>query len=360
MLSNLQDQRPLLKEFCLPDSGHPPGYIYGWVSNDDRKLYVALDVTSDNTMDGDKDYAKVNIKTDDGVKVFKISVSEMDWGIASFVYTDKAIYQHKAYEFVIPLSEIGINDNNLVKDIPIAFTAYGTMSSPLQFNPLTSGVIEDAGFETITIVRSNANEIPYPGNVTVGYSTIDDSAIAGQDYQAVSGTFEFTLGVTSTSFQIPIMNDLLYEEGEGIGLRLFIVGSEYNYSVSNGYLAIRDEPGQFEFSNPMYSVAEAAGTAEITVNYTGDYRCPELLPTLLSDEEPQVIAGINYETSDVSATAPSDYTAVSDVLEFLMGENTKTFTVTINEDSTDEIDETVKLSLFNMDTKVGNHFNLMK
>jgi hypothetical protein len=54
---------PIFKEYSLTGSGHPSGYTYGWVGNDDRNLYVKIDFTPDNTMDGDKDYAKVYVKT---------------------------------------------------------------------------------------------------------------------------------------------------------------------------------------------------------------------------------------------------------------------------------------------------------
>jgi hypothetical protein len=64
---------PIFKEYSLTGSGHPSGYTYGWVSNDDKNLYVKIDFTPDNTMDGDKDYAKVYVKTEKGLKCLKKS-----------------------------------------------------------------------------------------------------------------------------------------------------------------------------------------------------------------------------------------------------------------------------------------------
>ncbi|MCX7711692.1 MAG: putative Ig domain-containing protein [Clostridia bacterium] len=119
---------PFFKELCQPSTGHPDGYIYGWVLNDLENLYVAMDVTPDNTMDGDEDYAKVYIKTSSGIKEFKITVSENTWGSPGFLYNNRVAYQHKVYEFKIPLSEIGISNASLGEKIEIAFSAYGTMA----------------------------------------------------------------------------------------------------------------------------------------------------------------------------------------------------------------------------------------
>ncbi len=122
-------QKPFYQEYVRPGSGHPPGYIYGWVMNDDQNLYVAQEFTPDNTMDGDKDYAKVYVKTDTGLKEFKVSVPETRWGKSSFIYTGKVAYQHKFYEFVIPLKELGIKPGNQDKDLSLAFAGYGTMAA---------------------------------------------------------------------------------------------------------------------------------------------------------------------------------------------------------------------------------------
>lgn len=120
--------QPFLKEYCVPSSGHPEGFMYFWVMNDDDNLYVAMDVTPDNTMDGDADYAKVYVKTPGGLKEFKVSVPETQWGTPGFIYTDRAAYQHKVYEFSIPLEQIGIDDVHNADEISLAFSIYGTAS----------------------------------------------------------------------------------------------------------------------------------------------------------------------------------------------------------------------------------------
>ena len=94
--------------------------------NDDENLYVAIDFTGDNTIDGDKDYAKVYVNTGNEVREFKVSVPEQKWGVAGFTYTKNVHYQHKVYEFKIPLSEIVSGDIKKQDALLLAFSAYGT------------------------------------------------------------------------------------------------------------------------------------------------------------------------------------------------------------------------------------------
>jgi len=127
---NKGTEKEIFQEYSVTGSGHPSGYTYGWARNDDKNLYVKMDFTPDDTMDGDKDYAKVYVKTEKGIKEFKVSVPETRWGNASFIYTDKVAYQHKVYDFAIPLKEIGITDANKADELTLAFAAYGTASPP--------------------------------------------------------------------------------------------------------------------------------------------------------------------------------------------------------------------------------------
>jgi len=150
-------ETPFFKEYSLSGSGHPSGYTYGWVRNDDTNLYVRIDFTPDNTMDGDKDYAKVYVKTERGIREFKVSVPETKWGEVSFVYTDKVTYQHKVYDFAIPLKEIGINDAKEADKVNLAFAAYGTATpaTPLLNSTYTTAVpIIDGNYYSV------ANEWP--------------------------------------------------------------------------------------------------------------------------------------------------------------------------------------------------------
>jgi len=125
-LDEIGRRQPLFEVLSPTGSGHPTGYTYGWVSNDGRNLYVTIDFTPDNTADGDKDYAKVYARGNGQVREFKVSVPERRWGQPHFVYTDKAVYQHKVYDFAIPLSELPAAAGG---SLDLCVAAYGTASA---------------------------------------------------------------------------------------------------------------------------------------------------------------------------------------------------------------------------------------
>jgi YD repeat-containing protein len=118
--------KPFVSQNLNSGSGHPSAFLYSYVTNDQKNLYVDIDFTGDNTMDGDKDYTKVFVRTGAGVKEFKVSEMETKWGKPSFTYTDKVSYEHKLYKFRIPLREIGVSNVRQEEPLRLAFAAYGT------------------------------------------------------------------------------------------------------------------------------------------------------------------------------------------------------------------------------------------
>ncbi|HEX8890651.1 MAG TPA: Calx-beta domain-containing protein, partial [Pyrinomonadaceae bacterium] len=91
--------------------------------------------------------------------------------------------------------------------------------------------------------------------------------------------------------------------------------------------------GVLAFSSATYSVSESGGSITITVNRIGGS---------------SGTTKVDYATSNGTATAGADYTAASGTLTFGNGEITKTFNVPILEDSLNEANETVNLTLSNV------------
>ena len=85
-----------------------------------------------------------------------------------------------------------------------------------------------------------------------------------------------------------------------------------------------------QFDSSDYSVTEDCTTITITVNRVGDT---------------STAAGVNYFTSDITASARQDYITAAGTLEFAPGEVSRTFAVLINEDSYVEGNETFSVNL---------------
>jgi Calx-beta domain len=107
-------------------------------------------------------------------------------------------------------------------------------------------------------------------------------------------------------------------------------GSTSEFSSCFG---VNATPARIQFSAGSYSVSESAGTATILVNRIGDS---------------SGAVSVQYATSDGTAAAGTDYTARTGTLTFTSGMTTQSFTIPIIPDIANEADETVNLTLRNV------------
>ncbi len=175
--------------------------------------------------------------------------------------------------------------------------------------------------------------------VTVDYTTQDGTAtVTGGDYAANSGTLTFAAGETSKPVTVLVTGDTAYEANETFNVQLSnpTGGAGATISDADGAGTINNDDaavsGSIEFVSNAYNVNEPDGPAQITVRRTGG-------------TDGQATAA--FSTSDGSATAGADYTAVTgQTVTFAHGEGgMKTVDVPVSDDSLYEGDETVNLSL---------------
>src|SRR4051794_7833226 len=206
----------------------------------------------------------------------------------------------------------------------------------VQFSDTSYSVNEADGTATITVELSH----PLVVDTTVHYATSDDTATAGSDYAAASGTLTFTAGQTQKTFAIPILNPATPdpEDDEAVALTLSTPGTSLMLGdPSTATLTITDDdpPGLIDFKSLTYSASETGLLATITVERVGGVGG---------------VVAVDYTTSDGTATAGSDYTATSGTLTWAAGNAAdKTFTVPVAWDGRGEGPETVNLALSNPD-----------
>ena len=73
---------------------------------------------------------------------------------------------------------------------------------------------------TFTLTRSSTGNAQYPNPVSVDWTTESDSATAGSDFTAASGTATFDPNSLTTTVGVPITGDLLAEPDETFKIRL--------------------------------------------------------------------------------------------------------------------------------------------
>lgn len=216
--------------------------------------------------------------------------------------------------------------------VDINVTAAPT-SGVLALSNTTYSVAENGTTATITVSRTGGST----GAVSVDYATSDGTATTAGDYSAASGTLNWIDGDSADkTFSINITNDGTYEVDETLGITLSNAVSA-SLGTSSATLTITDDDavlGTLALSSTSYSVAEGGGTATITVSRTGG-----------SD----TAVSVDYATSNGTATAGSDYTTESGTLSWSDGDSAdKSFTVTVTDDASYELDETINLTLSNV------------
>ncbi len=188
----------------------------------------------------------------------------------------------------------------------------------------------NAGTTTASFTVSLSN--PSSQSVSVNYATAGNTATSGNDFVAASGTATIAASLLSTTVNVTINSDTTFEPNETFTVNL---SSPVNATIADnqGTGTITNDDSQPSISINDVSVAEGnAGTTTATFTVS------------LSNASSQTIT-VNYATADGSASAGSDYSAVSGTLTFNSGQLTQPITVTVNGDTTFELNETFFVNL---------------
>jgi hypothetical protein len=187
--------------------------------------------------------------------------------------------------------------------------------------------VETAGTMMFTVSLSAANLVP----VTVDYATADATATAGADYTAIPlTTLTFDPGDVSKTIAVTLLDDADTEGDETFTLTLSnAAGAGVQTAVGVGTIT-DSEP------LPVLSVSDAvANESAATMTFGVALSTPSTQPVT-----------VDYVSSDGTAVAGSDYTAVPlSTLTFAPGETTASINVGLLDDTDIEQDETFNIAL---------------
>lgn len=235
---------------------------------------------------------------------------------------------------------------NLTLSSPGGGATLGTSSGTITINDNEPGTLqlssssysigENGTSLTVNVTRTGGSY----GAASVNYGTTAGTALAASDYTTTSGTLNWTSGdAASKSFAIPIINNSAFEAAESFTTSVSGATGAALGTPSSATVTITDDdppiPGTLSLSltPPNDTILEASTSVTVNVTRTGG-----------SDGT----VGVQYATSNGSATAGSDYTAASGSLSWGNGDiANKTFSVPILDDSTGEPAETITLTLSN-------------
>ncbi|MEM9274720.1 MAG: Calx-beta domain-containing protein [Cyanobacteria bacterium P01_F01_bin.143] len=204
--------------------------------------------------------------------------------------------------------------------------------STISIGAATLTVNEDIGEIIIPLTRIGNTELA----ASLDYSINNNSARSGQDFIGTSGAINFAPGETNQEITVTIVDDNIFETAESFSLAIGNPTGAILGDIRTATIIIEDNDvigeNTVTFSQEEYSVLEADDAATITVVRTGNVN--------------QTVS-VDYNTSDDSARAGLDYTAVSGTLTFAPGQTTKTFDIPLLDDSLPETNEALTINLSN-------------
>ncbi|MCR9233463.1 MAG: dockerin type I domain-containing protein [bacterium] len=192
-------------------------------------------------------------------------------------------------------------------------------------------IVEDAGTVDIVVTLDKAVDT----TITVYYATADQSAVAGSDYSATTGTLSFAPGELSQTISIPLVDSTAVELDEIFLVNLSNLqanGLDVILDNTQAEVTITDDD-QAQITIDDVTVNEANGTANIVVSLD------RAIGTTLK---------LDYETADQSAFATVDYLAKSGTLTFTPGDLTQTITISLINTSLVEATEKFLVNLSNL------------
>jgi hypothetical protein len=176
---------------------------------------------------------------------------------------------------------------------------------------------------------------PAPITFTVHYSTTNITAVAGQDYVHTEGVLTFTLGQSSKTISVPTLTDTYSEDTETFRLRLYWPQ----------WVIIADGEGIGGILDGSSQPAVSINDRTVTEGDVGSNNQAVFTVSLNSPSGKTVT--VDYATTNGTALAGEDYSAMQGQLIFAPGVTSRTLTVNIIGDDVKEGNETFTVQLTN-------------
>jgi hypothetical protein len=222
------------------------------------------------------------------------------------------------------------NGTNAAKNTTATFTKAGVYN--FQVTITDTGGLTTTSNVSVTVNQTLTSLTVSPPNATVASGGTQPFIATARDQFGTTLVTSPTVTWTASGGGA-IDGTGLFTAGASAGGPFTITAASGGVSGTAAVLVTTNaHPSTVQFSAAGYSVAENAGSVVITVTRGGD----------TSD-----VATVQYATSDGTAHAGSDYTAVTGTLTFGPGETSKTLLISFSDNGLADGDKTVQLTVSN-------------
>ena len=323
----------------------PPGTIsLGGTSFTVNEDAGSITIPVDRSAQGQQIAASVQITTSGGT-----AVAGTDYASVSQTLFWTGAVPNGVDTITIPILDRGLTSGSKTVNITIssptggaALAAPTTATLTINDNDPAGGTIalgqatfsanENAGSISIPVTRKAGST----GAVSVQLSTSDGSGVAGLDYTAVSQTLNWAAGDSSTkTVSIPITDRGLSIGSKTVNITLTnLIGNAVPVNPSTAVLTVADKDttaGAIALGASTYSANENGGSISIPVSRTGGS---------------SGAVSVKFSTSNGTGVAGTDYTAVTQTLNWAAGDSsTKNVSITILDRGLTSGSKTVNITL---------------
>ena len=194
-------------------------------------------------------------------------------------------------------------------------TAFASGTGTLSMTWGSVGVVQNFGTRVIAVNRSGGST----GAASVRCTTVNNTAVAGQDFTAIDQVVSWTDGdLTAKNCNVTISNATPFTGEKTFYIRLSNAsGAPLGAQTQTTVTIYGDKGGGLvSLSAPTYTVSQNAGSVTITVNRTGGAYGG---------------AVVGYSTANGTATAGTNYTHVGGVLNWGNGDaSPKAFSIPLS------------------------------
>ena len=216
--------------------------------------------TQDDTAEAGTDYVETTGSIEFGV-------GESEVTIVVPTLNDGAIEATESLQLSItdPNGTMTINNN-------IALGYIGDVGESTVISVADASTVQEGDSEAIFVIS-------YSGQlseaIVVSYTTVDISAKAGSDYEALSGQIEFVPGGSQqVSISVQILDDSTFETDETFQVEITDISGPAIIGKATGQVTIEEDAVDtrpvIAFAEPSIEVIENAGTINIPLQRTGD------------------------------------------------------------------------------------------
>jgi hypothetical protein len=170
---------------------------------------------------------------------------------------------------------------------------------------------EQNGFMVFTV----STNVPAPSDITFDFVTNNNSAIAGSDYDATTGSGVIAAGESSTTIRIPVLDDYYNEADENYGVTLTSVSTNALLEDGVGIGTILDDGGDNNLVDDTVYVKliDSDSVAEGDTLSHGIKLVDANGNDVLLKSGESITVSLNYTGSGTNPASASDYTAQTSV-----------------------------------------------